>query len=337
MAHFIPCSKSSDASSIAKFFFKEEVRLHGLPVNIMSDRDVKFVSYFWKTLWKLFGTMLKFSSAFHPQTDGQIEVVNRSLGNLLRCLVGDKPGNWDLVLPIAEFAYNNSVNRSTSHSPFEMVQGFSPRQPLDLIPLPPDFHPAASAQAFANHIRDLHNEIKRKISLSNDQYKLSADPHQRHKEFNVGDFVIVRLAPERFPKHAAKKLCTKSLGPFPIIKQLGTNAYLLELPTHLNISPVFNIADLYPYRGTFEPPVLSPNFSTGQSLRPPPRASITTFSLQDVIDEVLDDQFVASQNGGFRRFLVRWKGRPPSDATWIDEAKFRQLDATLLDAYLDYT
>ena len=67
------------------------------------------------------GTILKFSIAYHPQTDGQIEVVNKSLGNLLRCLVGDSLGNWDLVISQAEFAYNNLVNRSTRKSPFEIV------------------------------------------------------------------------------------------------------------------------------------------------------------------------------------------------------------------------
>uniref|UniRef100_A0A2N9H1M6 Integrase catalytic domain-containing protein n=1 Tax=Fagus sylvatica TaxID=28930 RepID=A0A2N9H1M6_FAGSY len=166
MAHFIPCSKTSDASKIAKLYFDEIVKLYGLPKTIVSDRDVRFMSYFWKTLWHLVGTKLKFSTAFHPQTDGQTEVVNRSLGNLLRCLVGEANRNWDLILPTAQLAYNSSANRTIGISPFEVVHGYPPRKPLDLLPMSPHVRVSESAEAFAQHLHDLHHEIRNKIQAS---------------------------------------------------------------------------------------------------------------------------------------------------------------------------
>ena len=127
MAHFIPCHKTNDATHIVIFFFKEIVILHGLPRSIVSDRDTKFVGHFWRTLWKKLRTIFSFISSYHPQTNGQTEVVNLSLGNLLRSLVTEHNSQWDRFLPQAEFSYNESPNRSIGKSTFQIVYGMHPR------------------------------------------------------------------------------------------------------------------------------------------------------------------------------------------------------------------
>ncbi|KAH7561085.1 hypothetical protein JRO89_XS10G0171200 [Xanthoceras sorbifolium] len=98
MAHFIPCKKTTDAVKVAQLFFREIYRLHGLTTSIVSDRDTRFLSHFWRSLWKMVNTRLDFSSAYHPQTDGQTKVVNCALGDLLICLMGDNVRSWDLKL-----------------------------------------------------------------------------------------------------------------------------------------------------------------------------------------------------------------------------------------------
>ena len=109
MTHFVPYAKTYDASQVARLYFAEIVKLHGVPKSLTSDHDVKFVGHFWRTLWKRLG----FSSAHHPQSDGQTEVTNHNLRNLLRSLVGNDPRQWDVILPHAELAYNWSPHRST--------------------------------------------------------------------------------------------------------------------------------------------------------------------------------------------------------------------------------
>ena len=163
MAHFFRCTKTSDSTLIANLFFKEIVRLHGLPMSIVFDRDTKFVGNFWMTLWKKLGTYLNFSSAYHPQTDGKTEVTNISLGNILRSLVSEHPNQWDLALPQAEFAYNDSPNRSTGLSPFKIVYGTNPRGVFELRDLGMMKKRSANAEDFALDMQRLHEQVKEKL------------------------------------------------------------------------------------------------------------------------------------------------------------------------------
>uniref|UniRef100_A0A2N9JAA8 Reverse transcriptase n=1 Tax=Fagus sylvatica TaxID=28930 RepID=A0A2N9JAA8_FAGSY len=156
MAHFIPCHKTDDATNIADLFFREIVRLHGVPRSIVSDRDVKFLSYFWKVLWGKLGTKLLFSTTCHPQTDGQTEVVNRTLTQLLRTVVHKNLKTWEDCLPFIEFAYNRAMHSTTSYSPFEIVYGFNPLTPLDLMPLPIDGRSSLDGQKKAELVKSLH-------------------------------------------------------------------------------------------------------------------------------------------------------------------------------------
>ena len=191
---------TSDATHIANLFFKEVIRFHGLLKSIVSDRDTKFIGNFWRTLWKKLGTNLAFSSAYHPQMDGQTEVVNRSLGDLLRSLVTEHHSSWDNILPQAEFAYNNSVNRSTGKSPFQVVYGMQPRGVSELWDSGQIATSSASAEEFVEAMRELHNQVKQRLQDSSQEYKHRVDQNWRQIQFEVGDLILAHLRKKRFPR-----------------------------------------------------------------------------------------------------------------------------------------
>ena len=198
MAHFLACKKTNDALNIANLFFKKIVRLHGIPKSIVFDRDVKFMSYFWRSLWKKFSTNLLFSSTSHPKINGQTEVTNCTLDNLLRCLNGDKSRQWDLTLAQTEFAFNNMVNRSTGKCQFAIVYTHTLRLTLDLANLPVSIDLSAEANIMADQIKHIHEEVRAHLEAANNSYKQQADSHRKAAEFNVGDLVMVQLKNQDF-------------------------------------------------------------------------------------------------------------------------------------------
>jgi hypothetical protein len=248
MAHFIPCQKTNDATHIANLFFREVVRLHGFPRSIVSDRDTKFVGHFWRTLWKRLGTKFSFSSTYHPQTHGQTEVVNMSLGNLLRSLVTEQGRQWDQILAQAEFAFNNSMNKTTGKTPFEIVYGIQPRGIRELRDLNQDEFKSAGVEDFATEMQKLHDRVREKLQDNNLKYKNRVDQKRREFQFEVGDEVLAHLRKERFPRGTYNKLKMKKIGPCRILRKFAANAYEIELPDNVGISSIFNVADLYPYR-----------------------------------------------------------------------------------------
>ncbi|GKV14200.1 hypothetical protein SLEP1_g25103 [Rubroshorea leprosula] len=170
--------------------FQEIVRVHGVPKTITSDRDVQFMSHFWRTLWRKMGTQLHSSSTSHPQTDRQTKAINKILENILRSFVGKKLRQWDLVLAQAEFAYNNSSNQVTGKCPFEVVYGVRPLSPLNLAPLPTSRQFSADAKQQAKEIKKLHEEVREKLQRQTIKYKAHHDKHERRlcikKEIGFG-------------------------------------------------------------------------------------------------------------------------------------------------------
>ena len=132
-----------------------------LPLSIVSDRDTKKFGNFWRTIWKKLGTNLSFSSAYHPQTDGQTKVVNRSLGNILRSLVYEHPKRWDLALAQAKITYNDSPNRITCMSPFQIVSGMNPRGVYELRDLGKQEKRSVEGEEFAISMHELEENIKK--------------------------------------------------------------------------------------------------------------------------------------------------------------------------------
>jgi hypothetical protein len=193
MAHFIPCYKTDDASHIADLFFKEIIRLHSMPNIIVSNHDTKFLSHFWRTLWAKLGTKFLFSTTCHPQINGQTEVVNRTLSTMLRIVLKNIIKMWEDCLPHVEFAYNRSLHSTTKMCPFEIVYGFLPHAPIDLMHLPSSKKLNFDVKQCAELMLKMYETTKENIERMNVKYKISGDKGRKQLDFEPGDLVWLHL------------------------------------------------------------------------------------------------------------------------------------------------
>ncbi|KAK1653102.1 hypothetical protein QYE76_070907 [Lolium multiflorum] len=224
--------------------------LDKVPKTIVSDHDVKFMSYFWKTLWRKLGTKLLFSTTYHPQTDGQTEVVNRTLSQLLRSMIKKNLKEWEECLPHVEFAYNRAVHSTTELCPFEVVYGFKPITPLDLLPLPIHERVNMEASKRADFVKKIHVKTKELIEKKGKSNVARMNKKRKEILFKPGDMVWVHFRKDRFPKLRKSKLLPRGAGPYKVLAKINDNAYSIDLPEdEFGVSTSFNVADLTPYDG----------------------------------------------------------------------------------------
>nr|ABA93571.1 retrotransposon protein, putative, Ty3-gypsy subclass [Oryza sativa Japonica Group] len=244
VTHFIQVKTTYSGSRLAELYMARIVCLHGVPKKIVSDRGSQFTSKFWKKLQEEMSSKLNFSTAYHPQTDGQTERVNQILEDMLRACALDFGGSWDKNFPYAEFLYNNSYQASLQMAPYEALYGRKCRTPLLR-------DQTGERQVFRTDIlREAEEKVKiiqERLRVAQSRHKSYADNRRRDLSFDEGDYVYLRVTPlrgvHRF--HTKGKLAPRFVGLYKIVSRRGEVAYQLELPQSLaGVHNVFYVSQL---------------------------------------------------------------------------------------------
>ncbi|KAH0746266.1 hypothetical protein KY285_007923 [Solanum tuberosum] len=246
-SHFIPLSHPYTAKIVAKVFCKEIVRLHGIPRSILSDRDVIFLSAFWQELFRFSQTRLRMGTSYHPQSDGQTEVVNRCLESYLRCFVMEQPHTWSQYLPWAEFSFNTSFHSSTETTPFKVVYG---RDPLSISPYVHGETRIAELEEQLLNRDAMLKILKDNLLKAQTRMKQQANSHRRDVTFQVLKILKDNLlkAQTRMKQQANshrrdvtfKLTCSALSSTF-----FGSS----QLPASSKVHPIFHVSLLRPAHG----------------------------------------------------------------------------------------
>lgn len=313
-AHFAPTSQEADAADIAQLLRTRVFTLHGFPREIVSDRDPRWVGKFCQELFRLTGCRSALSTAFHPQSDGQTERINRILEDYLRHYVGGRQTDWDKHLCEAEFAYNNTYNQSINTTPFRLTFGQDPVIPFQEIYDAPvlgrgieqEYVPAA-----AEFVRRMRWDLERArtcLKAAQERQKAYADKRRRDLPgFEVGQQVLLSSKNIKFKHSRTKKLLPRYIGPFPVTRVISPVAYKLLLPTHMRMHDVFHVSLLKPYK-------------TDGSVQPPPPPEIIDGELEYEVEAVLAHRERKLRGKKVvREYLIKWSGYESIHNTWEPE------------------
>ena len=301
-AHFLALSHPYTAKTVAAVFMDNIYSLYGMPQSIVSDRDAVFTSDFWKELWSLQGTKLLFSTSFHPQTDGQTEVVNRCLETYLRCFCSHKPQEWSKCLAWAQYWYNTSWHSAIKVSPYQAVYGKMPPTISSYIPRTARLQ--SVEEALLNRDATLQL-LKNNLVYAQDRMKKMADLHRSERSFEVGEWVFLRLQPYRQVSVGGKrshKLSPLFYGPYKILERIGSVAYKLELPEGAKIHPVFHISQL--------------KRKLGEAIQVQNQVPAHAVEVIKEPELILDRRMVKRLGKATTEVLIKWKQLPEDEATW---------------------
>lgn len=313
MVVLVPLASTASAAEVATLFFRAVVSRFGIPTSIVSDRDPKFTSTFWTSLYRMAGVKLKMSTSAHPQTDGRAEVTNKTVGQILRTVCEDDPYGWADALATTELACNLAESASTGVAPFEVVHGFVPTllpfSPADSGILPDD----VGATHFADRARESAARAFDAIVGARVAMIRYENRHRRSdtSAFSVGDKAYVSTGSLRFPPGSFGKFLPKFVGPFAITAaDASTSTYTLALPPHLTIHPRIHASKLRPHYASDA--VRFPSLSYPE---PPPIVGATDSpDAQWEVEKIVGDRLVR----GRVQYKVRWVGYSAASDEWID-------------------
>ena len=312
VARLIPMRDTWKVPKLAELFDREIMRHHGVPKTIVSDRDTRFLSRYWRSTREALGTGLKLSTAFHPQTDGQTERTIQTLEDMLRACALDFQGSWIDRLHLIEFSYNNSYHASIRMSPFQALYGRPCRTPLcwdessEAVIIGPEYLEQVQAEV---------QQIRKNMKAAQDRQKSYADERRRDLEFAVDDQVFLRVSPMRgvFRFGQKGKLSPKYVGPYRFVERVGPVAYRLALPADLGrVHNVFHVSQLKKYM---------PHPS--HVLQPETISIEPTLRYSEAPQRILDTKTRDTRHKSVRLVKVLWSNHDVEEATWELEEDMR--------------